>query len=245
MSLRVHFYGHSSLCLETADEAIFFHPNFSPKNLCLKRKPLPLPPPTLLDKVHTIVLGSGHFHHCDIPSFKFFSTHTSVLCPLGLGAFLSRHLPNPVIELHNKGDTPYRNLRIRAMAGKTTAKWLTAEWLRPFRGSDQLNFLLDWQGKTLFFCFHPTLEQASPLGKDPIDCLFLSLDEKPWQETLFGKTAPSPEILKIAREFRQTQFVIPIGWGGFWKKSEGPRLLSASELAPKLLVISPGQSIEI
>lgn len=246
MALTIRFYGHTSLCLEHNATAVFAHPHFSAKQIFHKRQAL-MPPTDLLGKVHTILLSSGRFSDFDLSSFKFFSTHTTVLAPARLGTHLSHYLSNPIVELKEGSDTHYRDLHIEGYTTKTI------HGLRPFRGCDAMNFLLEWEKKIALIFHKPSEATLQAWASREIDILFLSVDETPWRNLFFSKTQLPAFVEPTIKKLRQVRRIVPIGWGGF-AASALPRAflawqafaasLSAEEQA-KITVLYPGQSLEV
>lgn len=248
MTLTAHFYGYDSLSITADDgaESIFFNPVLSPRTLFFKRTPLALPSITMLERVSTAVVSCGDFHHCDLFSFKYFTSHLRVVVPTGLGGFMRNHLPNTVIELlDTPTGTPFTLQASPALRSKNA--------LRPIRGSIDSNYLLEWQGKRLLFLFHPpAIGSMEQWVQTPLDAVFLSLGESPWSLLLTSKHRLSETVKRTAAMLHDRTAIIPIGWGGFLNAGEttSPHLTAWQQFATtlsttiqsKIKIINPGHS---
>ena len=155
-------------------------------------------------------MSSGDYHHCDISTFKYFSVHTPLVVPKGLGRFLSKYLPNPITEAVSE--------TITTVDGVSLQPWENASALmalRPWRGCPQLNFMLRHHGETFLFIFYePDAASLATWQREAIDVVFVSLGGSPWKKLLRPQQLPA--IAKAAAHlFSHARTIIPIGWGGF------------------------------
>lgn len=97
--LKITAIGHATHLIEMGGEFLLTDPIFSKKVLFQKRhqevgiKPEDLPP------LSAIVVTHAHYDHLDLFSYKYFSLKTPIVVPMGLGKFMAKFLPNPIVEI--------------------------------------------------------------------------------------------------------------------------------------------------
>ncbi len=105
--LKITFIGHATFLIDFFGFRFLTDANFSKK---IKQEPT-LAPQDLPD-LDALFITHAQYDHLDLPSYKYFSLKTPLIMPLGLGAFVSKHLPNPIFEITDWGEIQVGDLRV-------------------------------------------------------------------------------------------------------------------------------------
>ncbi|MCB1214874.1 MAG: hypothetical protein KDK66_05300 [Deltaproteobacteria bacterium] len=88
---QITHLGHGSNLLRLGDQYFLTDPNFSPKIFLKGNRAVPPGmKPQDLPKISAIIISHACYDHLDIFSYKYFSNHTPIVCPKGVGAFIKR-----------------------------------------------------------------------------------------------------------------------------------------------------------
>jgi len=247
--MKITCIGHGTCLIEIAGQAFLSDPCFSEKLMFFfprRRKaglaPLELPP------ISAILVSHAHYDHLDIFSYKYFKTEIPILVPEGLGGFVSKFLPNPVVEIPQGGKHLHRGVEIHAQ----TVKHHGCRWV-PWRWRDAAAFLLQAPGESLYFCgdsgygehFRKSGERFS------IDAALLPIGgSQPRWLTRHSKMNPD-EALEAFRDLKAKQ-MIPINWGVFDFFGEGidtaenrmAELIREKGLDDRVRLLQPGRSFD-
>ncbi len=209
--LKITFVGHATFLIELEGEIILTDPNFSKKVLISKRKQEVGIRPEDLPPLSAIVVTHAHYDHLDLLSYKYFSSHTPIVVPRGLGAFLTKHLKNPVIEIspwsaHQVGGTTLHTVPVKHQGFRLCG--LT------WRGTT--GYVLEKNGVTIFFpgdtAYGDHFTKIANLHKIDVALLPIGAYEPRW--FMKHRHMNPPEALQALHDLK-ANVMIPYHWGAF------------------------------
>src|SRR5262245_8292596 len=114
-NLQITTIGHATALIQMGEQSFLTDPNFSNRILFWKRLKKPGIDPNALPPLSAILISNANYAHLDIFSFKFFKSTLPIIAPKGLGKFVSKFLPNPVIEIHPWSHHLHQGIEIHAI----------------------------------------------------------------------------------------------------------------------------------
>lgn len=99
--IAITYIGHATTLIESEKARIITDPHLTNSVLGIKREQKLNFDFSRLDSLDAILISHAHHDHLDINSFKYFSSSIPVFVPVGLGAYVSKFVRNPVIELEH------------------------------------------------------------------------------------------------------------------------------------------------
>lgn len=114
--LRVTYLGLATTLIEIGGQSFLTNPHFS-RRILFAQRPDP-PPPASLPEPRVILISDARYAHLDLLAFKYFSTHVPIVVPKGLGGFVEKFFPNPIVEIplwsyHREGEVEIHAVPIR------------------------------------------------------------------------------------------------------------------------------------
>jgi L-ascorbate metabolism protein UlaG (beta-lactamase superfamily) len=248
-NFQITYIGHGSNLIRIEDQYFLTDPNFSEKILGFRRRKKPGIDPAQLPPVSAILVSHAHYDHLDLFSYKYFKTSVPILLPKGLGKFVAKFLPNPIVEIPLQSHHVHHGVEIHALPVQHHGyRWI------PWRYRAACAYLLKSPQTCLYFCgdsgYGPHFQKVGEHFVVDVAMLPVAGFHPPW---LKKKTKMNPEqALQATRELR-TRHLIPIGWGIFdflFRDPTDPiqKLLSVdtpSADAAKIHVLQPGESFAL
>lgn len=249
--MKVTFLGHSSVQIEQDGRTILTDPVLSARVLWLRRlQPLPADPSSLQDPA-AIFISHSHYDHLDLPSFKYVSSKAVLVVPKRLKQWLSRFLPNPIVELDHGESAPItKEIWAGAVAVQHCGGRLDAWHLRPANG-----YLIRWGGRGIFFpgdsAYRPDFkEQLVRLRPDgPIDVALMPIGCYRPEWFMKSRHMDPREAVQVFDEIGAQTF-IPIHWGTFRLSTEPvgepitrlQKIRDQRDLGERVRILQPGES---
>jgi L-ascorbate metabolism protein UlaG (beta-lactamase superfamily) len=114
--LRISYLGMATTLIEMAGQSFLANPHFS-RRILLAERPDP-PPPVSFSEPQAILISDLRYSHLDLLAFKYFSTRVPIVVPKGLGGFVEKYFPNPIIEIalwnyHREGEVEIHTVPVR------------------------------------------------------------------------------------------------------------------------------------
>lgn len=247
--LKITFLGHSTVMIEDGTTVLLTDPIFSRHLLGLNRHtPFPCDPASLPDPT-AVLVSHAHYDHLDLPTFKYFSGKTVIVLPVGLGKWMGKFSPNPMVELM-PGDSEEISADLRVTAFPVAHTGWRLSGLR-FRNCN--GYLIKIGGKTIFFPgdtgyddFRPALNLARA---ERIDVALLPIGAYRPEWMMRKRHLNPPEALQVFEEIN-ARVMIPIHWGTFRISSEPldepiawlSRLAEERRIADRIKILQPGES---
>jgi len=144
--LKITSIGHATNLIEMDGEYLLTDPNFSRKLWIAKREKPPGILPENLPELTAITVTHAHYDHLDLFSYKYFSVHTPIVVPQGLGPFIQKHLRNPVIEIPKEGSARVGGITIHRIPVKHHGFRLCGLTWR-----DTAGYVFEKNGSTVYF----------------------------------------------------------------------------------------------
>ena len=247
-TLQITHLGHGTNLVQIQGQNFLTDPVFSDKIfMFFKRKKAVGLKPENLPPLSAILISHAHYDHLDIFSYKFFKTTLPIIVPKGLGSFVSKFLPNPVIEIPSDGKHLHQGVEIHALPVQHHG----CRWL-PLRYRAATAYLLKSAESCVYFCgdsgYGPHFAKAGQAF--PIDAALLPIGgyhPRWWLK----RQKMTPEEALQAFEDLQAKQMIPINWGVFdflredaeeaWKRLEAEA--GKKGLGGKVRLLQPGQSL--
>lgn len=237
--LKITFIGHASFLIETEGENILTDPNFSRKVLGIHRVQEPGIKPENLPPLSAIAVSHGHYDHLDIFSYKYFSTHTPIIAPEGLGAFFQKFLPNPVREIPPQGEFNLGKVQIFTLPVKHQGFRLSG---LSYRGTT--GYLFKTQNLSVFYpgdtAYSEHFSEIAKQHKIDIALLPIGAYEPRW---FMKKRHMNPEEALQAFADLKARIMIPYHWGAFRLSAE--KIEAPLELLQKRLAEKPNERVKI
>lgn len=237
--LKITFIGHASFLIEMRGENILTDPNFSQTVLGVKRVHPPGIKPEDLPALNAIAVSHGHYDHLDIFSYKYFSTHTPLVVPKGLGDFFKKFLPNPVTEIEKNGSHHIGKVQVITVPVKHQGFRLSGLTHRGTTG-----FIFKSDDLSVFFpgdsAYSEHFSEIAKAHKIDIALLPIGAYEPRW---LMKKRHMNPEEALQAFADLKARVMIPYHWGSFRLSAEMP--LAAIERLQELLAVKPDPRVKI
>jgi L-ascorbate metabolism protein UlaG (beta-lactamase superfamily) len=254
--LRITWLGHSTLFIEIDgkkiltdpvwSERVSFSTMFGPKRFFAPPLPLEdLPVPDV------IILSHDHYDHLDKATIKkIASLPASFCCSIGVGQYLEEWgvAKNRITEM-NWMDTvsPVAGLSITAtparhFSGRSLFSNFTTLWS---------SFVIKTAQHNIFFgadsgWFDGFAEIGERFGPFDLSMLEIGAYGKGWPDIHMGPASASKAHLAL-----RSKLLLPIHWGTFslglhaWKEPIERLLILANEMDIKLILPTPGESVEI
>jgi len=99
--IAITYIGHATTIIESEKAKVITDPHLTAKTLCVKRSEKLDLDFSRLDGLDAILISHAHHGHLNLNSFKYFSSSVPVFVPTGLGAYVSKFVRNPVVELEH------------------------------------------------------------------------------------------------------------------------------------------------
>lgn len=216
-NIKLTYIGHGSCLIECGRQSFLTDPNFSERVMFEGKR---LSPPGLspkdLPSLAAILVSNACYDHLDVFSYKYFSTHTSLLAPKGVGQILQKFLPNPVTEISRWGHHSIFGHQIHALPVKKSSYRLF-----PFIQRGACAFLIESPLGNIYFtgdtAYGDHFKKAAQ--KFDIDIAILPLATKNNRISLTSKTLNPEEWLNAAHALK-AKHAFPIRWGTFDVTSE-------------------------
>jgi Predicted Zn-dependent hydrolases of the beta-lactamase fold len=247
--IKITYIGHGTTLIEGDGQHFLTDPNFSDKILGFRRRRAPGMDPSQLPALSAILVSHSHYDHLDLFSYKFFKTSVPILCPKGVGKFIRKFLPNPVVEIPLGGQHVHRGVPIHlAPVHHHGFRWL------PIRYRPAGAFVLQFKEGTVYFAgdtgpgahFQKTSELFN------IDVALLPIGGFPpaW---LHKKSKMNPEMALQAFKDLKAKHLVPTSWGVFdffSGKEPDPvealkKLSTAANLQAQVHPLEPGKSLNL
>jgi len=246
--LQITHIGHGTNLVQIQGQNFLTDPVFSEKvGFFFKRKKRPGLEASALPPLSAILLSHSHYDHLDVFSYKYFKTDTPIIVPKGVGNFVRKFLPNPLIELAPGGKHLHGEVEIHALpAHHHGGRWL------PVRYRPALAYVLKSTESCVYFCgdsgYGPAFRKAGDAFA--IDAALLPIGgyhPRWWLKKI--KMTPE-EALQAFADLRAKK-MIPINWGVFdflrenpeeaWKRLEAE--VKKQALSDRVHLLQPGQSL--
>ncbi len=243
--LKITFIGHATFLIEMEDEFILTDPLFSKKVLGFPRHQEPGIKPEALPPLNSILVSHAHYDHLDLFSYKYFSLHTPVMVPLGLGKLLTKFLKNPIVEIPPWSQYAMGEMTIHAVPVKHTGFRLSGLTWKNTTG-----FILEKNGIKIFFAGDTAdgdhFRKIAELHKIDVALLPIGNYEPRW---LMKHRHMNPEEAVQAFLDLKAEVMIPYHWGAFRLSQEsleepGLELKRILKERPglKVKILKPGES---
>ncbi len=211
-NIQLNYIGHSTVFIRCGNQVFLTDPNFSERVMFQgKRLAAPGMAPEKLVDLSAILVSNACYDHLDIFSYKYFSTHTSLLAPKGVGSILKKFLPNPVTEISKNGHHSIFGHQIHALPVKKSSFRLL-----PLRQRGACAFLIESPLGNIYFsgdtAYGDHFKEAAK--KFDIDIALLPLETKNNRISFTTKTLQPEEWLNAAQDL-QAKHTLPIRWGTF------------------------------
>jgi L-ascorbate metabolism protein UlaG (beta-lactamase superfamily) len=247
--LSITYIGHATNLIEIQGQNFLSDPNFSQKILGFKRLcPLGIEP-SRLPEISAILVSHAHYDHLDIFSYKYFKSTVPIICPKGLGKFIRKFLPNPLIEIPPHSHHVHHGVEIHTVpVHHHGARWL------PIRNRAATAFVLKSQNGTVYYAGDSgpgnQFKETSQLFDIDVALLPIGGAKPVW---LNKKQKLGPEEALQAFAELKAKHMIPICWGTFnffhekpeASRNELERLVAEKNLGSKVHILEPGNKFEI
>lgn len=237
--LKITWVGHATFLIEMEGEFLLTDPNFSNKVLGLPRLQAPGLKPEDLPSLSAIPVTHAHYDHLDIFSYKYFSIHTPLIVPEGLGKFFQKFLPNPVTEIPPWSEYRLENIQIFTVPVKHQGFRLSGLTYRGTTG-----FIFKKEDLSIFFpgdtAYSNHFSEISKAHKIDIALLPIGAYEPKW---LMKNRHMNPEEALKAFEDLKARVMIPYHWGTFRISAEKPE--APLEWLKKILSEKPDERVKI
>ncbi len=248
-TLQITYIGQGTTLIGLSGQYFLTDPNFSNKVLGFKRLAPPGLMPQALPELSAIIVSHAHYDHLDIFSYKYFKTTLPIIVPEGLGKFVQKFLPNPVIEIPPWSHHLQGGVEIHAVPVKHHGfRWL------PLRHRASTAYVLKSKEGTVYFAGDsgPGEHFVETASLYDIDVAVLPIGGyKPkWLEK--KKKLNPATALEAFRQLR-AKHMIPIHWGTFNFFNENPeeakttleKLVEEQNMKEKVHVLPPGRTFEL
>ncbi len=197
----VHFYGHSTLVVETAGARLITDPVLRDRLAHLRR--VPGPPAAAIGAVDAVLISHVHQDHLDFPSLALLGKRTRLIVPVGAGALLARRGYSEVEELR-AGETT------RVGAARVLATPARHDGFRPPFGprAECLGYVVEGEERLYFAGDTDLFPEMASLGR--IDVALLPVWG--WGPTL-GPGHLDPRRAALAAALIGPAVAVPIHWG--------------------------------
>ncbi len=236
---KITFIGHATCLIEIDGKFFLTDPNFSKKVLFVKRAQEPGIRPQDLPPLTALLVTHAHYDHLDLFSYKYFSSDIPIILPEGLGAFVSKFLKNPIIEIPAWGEHELEGVQIHAVPVKHQGFRLCGLTWRATTG-----YIIGSKTHKIFFpgdtAYGDHFKQISNLHN--IDTALLPIGAYEPQWIMKSRHMNPPEALKAFADL-QAKTLIPYHFGAF-KISQEP-LEAPSEWMKKLLEEKPNEAVRM
>ncbi len=117
-NLQITYLGLATTLIKLAEQSFLANPNFSRKILLSKRPEDPGILPSELPDLTALLVSDARYLHLDLFTYKYFKTSLPIFCPKGLGNFIRKFLPNPLVEIppwsfHREGEVEIHAVPVR------------------------------------------------------------------------------------------------------------------------------------
>jgi len=247
MGVKITYIGHATTMIESNETRILTDPIFSKKVGFITRQRRAQIDFTTLPEISAILISHEHLDHLDFPSFNYIKTTVPLIVPEGSQKLISKHLPNPIIELSNWASHEFgNNLKIHSVPVNHSSFRIC-----PCSKRNASAYVIELDGKTVFFCGDSAY---NPYFKDigntySIDTALLPIGAyKP--EFFMKRFHMDPGEALQAFVDLNAKKMIPIHWGVFrlsLEKLDEPipwlrRIADERGLADKVEILDPGES---
>jgi L-ascorbate metabolism protein UlaG (beta-lactamase superfamily) len=220
--LQITYLGHATVLIRLGEVCFLTDPNFSNKVLFGKTRFSPLSPaPEKLPLPDAILVSRSNYEHLDLFTYKYFKTLVPIIVPKGLGKFVGKFLPNPIVEIPRGGRHRHGEVTIHAVPTPDHGHRLF-----PFRYRASTAYLLQGPAGVVFFAgdgrYHVGLQDWGK--RFAIDVALLPV-ELPRRKTKGPHKTLSPAGAIQTLIDLKARHLIPIRWGTFDGKGAERELL--------------------
>ena len=243
--MQITHIGHGTNLVKIQGQNFLTDPVFSEKVLLFKRRKKTGIDPGQLPPLSAILVSHAHYDHLDIFSYKYFKTGIPIIVPKGLGKFIRRFLPNPVVEIPIGGRHLHQDVEIHALPTRHHG----CRWV-PLRYRAAASFLIKSPEASVYFCGDSGFgEHFQKAGLDhAIDVALLPIGGYHPRWCLKRQKMTPEEAIQAFQDLKAKQ-MIPINWGVFdfwredseeaWKRLELE--VGKKSLGAKVHLLQPGQ----
>jgi L-ascorbate metabolism protein UlaG (beta-lactamase superfamily) len=213
---RLTWIGHATVALDLDAARLLTDPVLRPRLVHLRRHGPP-PDPSLLRDVDAVLISHLHLDHLDLPSLRMLGRRTTVVVPLGAGAFLARAGFRRVVEIAAGSEVGLGAVRVRAVPARHDAQ------RRPWGPAAQpVGYVVTAGERRVYFAGDTALFAGmADVGALGIDVALLPIWG--WGPTL-GPGHMGPREAARAAALLRPGLAVPIHWGTFFPRGlAGPR----------------------
>ncbi|MBF0492462.1 MAG: MBL fold metallo-hydrolase [Deltaproteobacteria bacterium] len=245
--LNITFVGHATFLIDFFGARFLTDANFSKKVLFVPRQQEPGINPRELPDLDAMFITHAHYDHLDLFSYKYFSLKTPLIVPLGLGKFIKKHLPNPVIEIPTWGEVQVGDLRIFSIPVKHRSFRLSGLAWRDITG-----YVIEKNGYKILFpgdtAYGDHFKQIANLHQIDVALLPIGAYEPRW--IMKNRHMNPSDALKAFQDLKAKYF-IPYHFGAFRISTEALEeplyhfeKLCKNESENAIHVLKPGERFE-
>lgn len=245
--MQITHLGHGTNLIQIQGQNFLTDPVFSERiGMFFKRKKRPGIEVAALPPLSAILLSHAHYDHLDVFSYKYFKTTTPIVVPKGVGDFVRKFLPNPLIELVPGGKHLHGDVEIHALpVHHHGSRWI------PIRNRPALAYVLKATDACVYFCgdsgYGPDFRKAGEAFS--IDAALLPIGGYQPQWWLKKNKMTPGEALQAFLDLGAKK-MIPIDWGVFDFLRENPEEawkcleeeVKKKSLSDRVVLLQPGQS---
>lgn len=145
--IKITYIAHASILIESEIGSIITDPMFSERISFIKLKHEQKYNPKNLPDLSAVLISHTHLDHFDHPSFNYISTTVPIIVPENTQKTISKHLPNPVIELSEWAEHSFPN-GIKVYSIPVTHPNYRCV---PLSQNKSAGYLIEIQGKKILF----------------------------------------------------------------------------------------------
>jgi len=218
-SIQCTYIGHATTLLRVGSTTIITDPHLGKRVLFVKRQTPLTVDFTMLNHLGAVLVSHMHYDHCNIGTYKYFSSAVPVIVPENTEPVIGRLIANPVIELshfatHTLTDgTEITAVPILHRGGRISQLRYTAS----------NGYIVKKDGATIFFCgdsaYGPHFKELGALYR--IDLALLPIGGYEPRFIMKGRHMTPAEAV-TAFEDTGAMHMVPLHFGTFRLSMENP-----------------------